>query len=61
MHVLLGKQDAVKMKECIDSVESPEILLNAKLNALEDLELLVESLDNANGMFLIIIMIKGFI
>jgi hypothetical protein len=47
--VILGKEDAVRMRELMDVITS-EQSLDTKLNAFDELELLVESLDNANDL-----------
>ncbi|KNC99601.1 uncharacterized protein SPPG_04989 [Spizellomyces punctatus DAOM BR117] len=48
--VILGKDDAVKMKECVETIRGTEKSLDDKLAAFDELEMLVESLDNANDL-----------
>ncbi|TPX65962.1 hypothetical protein SpCBS45565_g04823 [Spizellomyces sp. 'palustris'] len=48
--VILGKDDAVKMKECVETIRGTDKSLDDKLAAFDELEMLVESLDNANDL-----------
>ncbi|KAJ3230210.1 hsp70 nucleotide exchange factor fes1 [Chytriomyces hyalinus] len=48
--VILGKSDSVRMKECVDILQDNTKDLDEKLTAFDELEMLVESLDNANDM-----------
>lgn len=50
LDIVMGKQDAVRMKECMDAILDSESQLDSKLVAFDELELLVESLDNANDL-----------
>ncbi|KAJ3325944.1 hypothetical protein HDV06_002329 [Boothiomyces sp. JEL0866] len=49
IEIILGKPDAARMKDCVDVVKS-DATLDAKLVALDELEMLVESIDNANDL-----------
>ncbi|KAI8614488.1 armadillo-type protein [Chytriomyces sp. MP71] len=48
--VILGKSDSVRMKECVAILVDDAKELAVKLAAFDELEMLVESLDNANDM-----------
>ncbi|KAI9103755.1 armadillo-type protein [Phlyctochytrium arcticum] len=50
LEVILGKEDAVRMRECVDLITSPDRSIDTKLGAFDELEMLVESLDNANDL-----------
>ncbi|KAI8907840.1 armadillo-type protein [Gorgonomyces haynaldii] len=47
--VILGKGDAIRLKECFEVVYSDKSL-EEKLQAFDEIELLVESIDNANDL-----------
>jgi hypothetical protein len=47
---ILGKSDAVRMKEAMAAANDLQNPLKARLTALEDLEMLVQSIDNANDL-----------
>ncbi|KZP01828.1 Fes1-domain-containing protein, partial [Calocera viscosa TUFC12733] len=47
---ILGKPDAVKMKESMALASDTGRTVSERLQALDDLELLVESIDNANDL-----------
>ncbi|KAJ3277115.1 hsp70 nucleotide exchange factor fes1 [Terramyces sp. JEL0728] len=49
IEIILGKPDSARMKDCVEIVKS-EATLDEKLAALDELEMLVESLDNANDL-----------
>jgi hsp70-interacting protein len=49
LDIILGKEDAVLIKEALAALSSP-ISLDEKLIAFDNLQQLVESLDNANDM-----------
>ncbi|KAJ3394184.1 hsp70 nucleotide exchange factor fes1 [Entophlyctis sp. JEL0112] len=46
--VILGKSDSVRMKECVEELQKESNSLEVKLQAFDELEMLAESLDNAN-------------
>lgn len=46
---LLGKPDAVLMKEALEAALDDKRDENVRIQALDDLEMLVENIDNANG------------
>jgi hsp70-interacting protein len=46
---LLGKPDAVLMREALEAVLDEKWGEEARMRALDDLEMLVEHIDNANG------------
>ena len=48
---LLGKPDAVLMKEALDVALDEKRDKDARVQALDDLEMLVEHIDNANGTY----------
>ncbi|KAI8927264.1 nucleotide exchange factor Fes1-domain-containing protein, partial [Entophlyctis helioformis] len=48
--VLLGKGDALRMKECVETVANTDLSVDERIEAFDELELLVESLDNANDL-----------
>ncbi|KAJ3344126.1 hsp70 nucleotide exchange factor fes1 [Gonapodya sp. JEL0774] len=48
--VVLGKDDAVRMRECGEILSDESSSIDEKAAALDDLEMLVESSDNANNM-----------
>ncbi|KAJ3071830.1 hsp70 nucleotide exchange factor fes1 [Podochytrium sp. JEL0797] len=48
--IILGKPDSVRMKECIVIIQDSTQSLEVKLQAFDELEMLVESLDNANNL-----------
>ncbi|KAJ3140119.1 hsp70 nucleotide exchange factor fes1 [Physocladia obscura] len=48
--VILGKSDSVRMKECMDELLDDSKDLDIKLQAFDELEMLVESIDNANDL-----------
>ncbi|KAJ2801320.1 hsp70 nucleotide exchange factor fes1 [Coemansia guatemalensis] len=50
LDVILGKPASVQMTECLDAVEHSETPLEAREIALDDLEMLVENIDNANNL-----------
>jgi hypothetical protein len=47
---ILGKPDAVLMKEALELALDEDMAEDARVRALDDLEMLVEHIDNANGM-----------
>eukprot|EP00842_Homolaphlyctis_polyrhiza_P005549 jgi/Hompol1/5996/HPOL_000161-RA len=49
IEVLLGKEDAIRMRECVERITNDELSEDKRIEAFDELELLVESLDNANG------------
>ncbi|KAG8902530.1 hsp70 nucleotide exchange factor fes1 [Tulasnella sp. 403] len=49
--MILGKPDAVRMKEALAIAVDEARPESARVQALDDLELLIESLDNANGKY----------
>ncbi|KAJ3023911.1 UNVERIFIED_CONTAM: hsp70 nucleotide exchange factor fes1 [Siphonaria sp. JEL0065] len=48
--VILGKPDSARMKECVDIIQDESKSLDERLTAFDELEMLVESLDNANDL-----------
>ncbi|KAJ2673516.1 hsp70 nucleotide exchange factor fes1 [Coemansia sp. RSA 1085] len=50
LDVILGKPASVQMTECIEAVENPDTPLDAREVALDDLEMLVENIDNAQNL-----------
>jgi hsp70-interacting protein len=50
---ILGKSDAVLMKDAIKIALDQNLDEGARTRALENLEMLVEQIDNANGMRMI--------
>ncbi|KAJ2851833.1 hsp70 nucleotide exchange factor fes1 [Coemansia brasiliensis] len=50
LDVILGKPASVQMTECMEAVENPETPLDAREIALDDLEMLVENIDNAQNL-----------
>ncbi|KAJ2083718.1 hsp70 nucleotide exchange factor fes1 [Coemansia sp. RSA 988] len=50
LDVILGKPASVQMTECLDAIEHSETPLEACEIALDDLEMLVENIDNANNL-----------
>ncbi|CAG8831914.1 29007_t:CDS:2, partial [Gigaspora margarita] len=48
--LILGKSDAVQMREAVEAVSNPETNLDDKKIALDNLEMLVEQIDNANDI-----------
>ncbi|KAJ3328521.1 hsp70 nucleotide exchange factor fes1 [Blyttiomyces sp. JEL0837] len=48
--VMLGKSDSLRMKESVQILTDPSKSLDEKLTAFDELEMLVESLDNANDL-----------
>ncbi|KAI9343864.1 hypothetical protein DFJ73DRAFT_941739 [Zopfochytrium polystomum] len=48
--VILGKSDAVRMKEAMEVITDASKSVDDRLAAFDELELLVESLDNANDL-----------
>ncbi|KAJ3079142.1 hsp70 nucleotide exchange factor fes1, partial [Quaeritorhiza haematococci] len=50
LDVILGKDDAVRMRECVDVIKNSEKTEEDKVVAFDELEMLVESLDNANDL-----------
>jgi len=48
--MILGKPDAVKMKEALSIATDDSLPEDARIQALDDFEMLIESLDNANDM-----------
>ena len=49
---LLGKPDAVLMKEALEVALDENRDEDARIQALDDFEMLVEHIDNANGMYM---------
>jgi hypothetical protein len=47
---MLGKSDSVRMKEAMTTIQNDSETLENRLIAFDELELLVESIDNAMGM-----------
>ncbi|OUM65163.1 hypothetical protein PIROE2DRAFT_7882 [Piromyces sp. E2] len=50
LDVILGKDDSVRMRECCEIIQDESKSLNEKLNALDEMEMLVEQIDNANNL-----------
>ncbi|KAI9209847.1 armadillo-type protein, partial [Polychytrium aggregatum] len=50
IEVILGKEDSARMKECVETCADPNRTLDEKYVAMDELEMLVESLDNANDL-----------
>jgi len=50
LEVLTGKEDAARMKDCVVKIMSKDEPVEEKITAFDELELLVESLDNANDL-----------
>lgn len=46
---ILGKPDSVLMKEALDIAVDPTHSDQTRIQALDDFEMLVENIDNANG------------
>ncbi|TPX31495.1 hypothetical protein SmJEL517_g05194 [Synchytrium microbalum] len=49
--LILGKSDAIRMRECVEFFSNPSNSVDDRITNMDDLELLVESLDNANGIY----------
>ncbi|KAJ1897754.1 hsp70 nucleotide exchange factor fes1 [Coemansia sp. S100] len=47
---ILGKPASVQMTECMEAVEHPSTPSDARIIALDDLEMLVENIDNASNV-----------
>jgi len=47
---ILGKPDAVLMREALEAAQDDKLPTDARATALDNLELLVESIDNANNL-----------
>jgi len=47
---VLGKSDAARMKECVEFIDDPSNSADAKLSAWDELEMIIESGDNANDL-----------
>lgn len=50
LDVILGKGDSVVMRECCETIQDEKKSLDEKLNALDEMEMLVEQIDNANNL-----------
>jgi len=50
LDVILGKDDSVRMRECCEIIQDESKSLDEKLNALDEMEMLVEQIDNANNL-----------
>ena len=50
LDIIMGKQDVVRMKECMAVLSNPIVDVQDKLLAFDELELLIESIDNANDL-----------
>jgi len=50
LDVILGKDDSVRMRECCEIIQDSSKSLDEKINALDELEMLVEQIDNANNL-----------
>ncbi|TPX58685.1 hypothetical protein PhCBS80983_g02960 [Powellomyces hirtus] len=50
LEVILGKEDSVRMKECMEIIQDAEKSVHEKEAAFDEFEMLVESLDNANDL-----------
>lgn len=50
LDIMMGKQDAVRMTECVDTACNITLVMTDRINALDEMELLVESLDNASDV-----------
>lgn len=50
MEAVLGKSDPKRMKECVEAAVNDAFALHVRLDALDELEMLVESIDNAMDM-----------
>ena len=48
--IILGKPDAVRMKDTMETIENKEMDMTVRIEAFDELELLVESIDNANDL-----------
>jgi hsp70-interacting protein len=50
MEAILGKSEAKQMRECVEFASNSENALPDRLSLLDELEMLVESIDNANDI-----------
>jgi hypothetical protein len=50
LDIIMGKADAVIMKECLETLDVPTATLDEKLANLDRLQMLLESLDNSNDI-----------
>ncbi|KAI8819542.1 armadillo-type protein [Fimicolochytrium jonesii] len=50
LEVIMGKEDAARMKDCMEIIQATDKSLDEKEGAFDELEMLVESLDNANDL-----------
>ncbi|KAJ3044106.1 hsp70 nucleotide exchange factor fes1 [Rhizophlyctis rosea] len=50
LEVILGKDDAIRMRECVQTIQDETVGLDDRVTAFDELEELVESLDNANDL-----------
>lgn len=50
VEAILGKSEAKRMKECVEFASNPANPLPDRLSLLDELEMLVESIDNANDV-----------
>ncbi len=49
--MILGKADAVRIRECFERALDKSVGEEERCEALDELELLIESIDNARGIF----------
>ncbi|TPX51043.1 hypothetical protein SeMB42_g01424 [Synchytrium endobioticum] len=50
IEIILGKDDSVRMRECVETFTNPHNPLETRILSLDELELLIESIDNANNL-----------
>ncbi|KAI9032450.1 armadillo-type protein [Hyaloraphidium curvatum] len=50
IEIMMGKDDAVRMRDCGKILQDPTKTTEEKLAAFDELEMLVESMDNANNL-----------
>ena len=50
IEAILGKEDAVRMRECVERITDASLVEEDRVTAFDELELLVESIDNANDL-----------
>lgn len=48
--IILGKSDSVRMREAVDIIKDSSKTLDERITAFDELELLTESIDNANDL-----------
>jgi hypothetical protein len=53
LDILMGKSESVQMRECITYIQDATAPIEARIAMFDNLEMMVESLDNANDLLVL--------